>query len=299
MDNKKIKKTRKPRKLKDKKKSSKNKKNIIKQNVKINISTSGGSGGGGTSVPNIPTPIQSFARSEKTGENVNVSNLLNRIGNQQAQQARAFDNFSNIINNSMQREQQQINRDDRIDAAEQINNGIDGDDEREIVIFPQFAFFDEQIPKFENIPIPIVTPTVDTSTQTLFERIPTQTIETQTEPEVQVLPEETGTGTTERLKNEPPIQGLDLGGGGGGPSAPPLPPAPEQDNADDGIFKNTLKNGTFTYTFKQKKVSIGTFADFNKALAERDKFKSTFPSGKVTKSDVQNYADGRRENKYN
>jgi hypothetical protein len=120
-----IKTTKKTRKPRLNKKTTK--KNNMKQNIKINISTSGGSGGGGTSVPNIPQPLQSFARSEKIGENVNVTNLLNRIGSQQAE---AFNNFSNIINNSMrQRNQenemlQQINRDDKIDIAEQVNDGI-------------------------------------------------------------------------------------------------------------------------------------------------------------------------------
>ena len=89
------------------------------------------SGGGGTSVPNIPQPLQSFARSEKIGENVNVTNLLNRIGSQQAE---AFNNFSNIINNSMKQRNQenemleQINRDDTIDIAEKVNDGINNNE---------------------------------------------------------------------------------------------------------------------------------------------------------------------------
>ena len=222
-----IKTTKKTRKPRLNKKTTK--KNNMKQNIKINISTSGGSGGGGTSVPNIPQPLQSFARSEKIGENVNVTNLLNRIGTQQTE---AFNNFSNIINNSMrQRNQenemlQQINRDDKIDIAEQVNDGINNNeniDDMEFVVSPRFPFFDEQIPKMENIPI--VTPTPDKNTQTLFEKI-----KTQTEP---IEPEETTYTEIKDVNFEPaPVQTtrktlieteddqnlnfIGVGGGGGG-----------------------------------------------------------------------------------
>lgn len=281
MENKKIKKSRKPRKLKDKKKISKSKKNVIKQNVKINISTSGG--GGGTSTP-APTPLQTFARNEKIGENVGVTNLLNRIGYQQSQQAHAFDNFSNIINSSMQK--QQINRDDTIDAAEQINNGIDGDEDKEIVIFPQFAFFDEEIPKFENIPLPIVTPKADTSTQTLFERIPTQTIETQTEPEVQELPEETTTTTTSQiLKNEPSTQGTEFGGGGGGPPAPA--PAPDKD-LYISKYTTPLKNGE-VYKVVIKGTLLGSYFTRKDAIDARNDFLEKMKNLSIKKEDVMNY----------
>lgn len=208
---------KKSKKIRKQKTTNKSKKNTIKQNVKINISTSGGSGGGGTSVPNIPTPVQSFARSEKIGENVNVSNLLNRIGNQQNQQTAAFTNFSNIINRTMTQKNQenemiqQINRDDRIDIAEHVNDGIDNNEninDLEFVISPHFAFFDEEISK--NIPIPIKTPSIDTSTQTLFDRI-----QTQTEPEPLQI-----TGKT--LIETPEEENLNfIGGGGGGEAGQP------------------------------------------------------------------------------
>ena len=214
---------KKTKKIRKQKTTNKSKKNTIKQNVKINISTSGGSGGGGTSVPNIPTPVQSFARSEKIGENVNVSNLLNRIGNQQNQQTAAFTNFSNIINRTMTQKNQenemiqQINRDDRIDIAEHVNDGIDNNEninDLEFVISPHFGFFDEEISK--NIPIPIKTPSIDTSTQTLFERI-----HTQTEPELQPSPAPLQT-TGKTLIETPEEENLNfIGEGGGGEAGQP------------------------------------------------------------------------------
>ncbi len=129
MDNKKIKKPRKPRQPKkvcEKKKASNKNKNKNTQSIKINISSSGGLGGSG-GTPSIPIPVQSFSRSEKIGENVDVSNLLRRIETQQQsafsnlmnQQQTAFNNFSNIINANSQ----EINRNATIDAAEKIKNG--------------------------------------------------------------------------------------------------------------------------------------------------------------------------------
>ena len=151
MDNKKVKKTRKPKKVSDKKKkTNKMNKNKNTQSIKINISSSGGLGGsGGTSVPTIPTPVQSFSRSERIGENVDVSNLLRRIENQQQT---AFNNLSSIVNNNKNQNSvfegefipevenkdlknyqdapllEQINRDNIIDEAEKRNNGEDGDE---------------------------------------------------------------------------------------------------------------------------------------------------------------------------
>ena len=127
MDNKKIKKPRKPRqpkKVSEKKKASNKNKNT--QSIKINISSSGGLGGSG-GTPSIPIPVQSFSRREKIGENVDVSNLLRRIENQQQS---AFNNLMNqqtAFNNILTPITQRINRDDFIDEAETINNGIDGD----------------------------------------------------------------------------------------------------------------------------------------------------------------------------
>ncbi len=88
MENKKIKKPRKPRQKKSKDRKSKNKNT---QNIKINISSTGSGGGGTPSMPAstisktsvVPLPIQAFAQAERTGENVQVDNLLKRLENQQ------------------------------------------------------------------------------------------------------------------------------------------------------------------------------------------------------------------------
>lgn len=130
-------------------KGDKKEKNKNTQSIKINISSSGGLGGsGGGGVPNIPMPIQTFSRSEKIGENVDVGNILKRIENQQQS---AINNLANVMNTSvipaiMQNQNsifegefepeierkdlrnyqdrpllEQINRDDKIDQAEKIN----------------------------------------------------------------------------------------------------------------------------------------------------------------------------------
>lgn len=297
---------KKTKRIRKQKTSNKSKKNTIKQNVKINISTSGGSGGGGTSLP-APIPVQSFARSEKTGENVAVTNLLNRIGYQQAQQARAFDNFSNIINSSMM-QREQINRDDKIDAAEKINNGIDGDEDKEIIIFPNFSFFDEEIPKFSNIPI--ITPTADTSTQTLLEMIPTQTIETQTVPqeEPQEEPEQIMdtsppppiAAQNKRLIETPDERAMNMptvtGGGGGGATSD----STQQEVLPPSITVNNLKGGKKTFTLTNRSISIGTFDDLNKAKTEKQKFDTFFKDApKIGRDEIRNYAKSRKDNNYN
>jgi hypothetical protein len=100
MENKKIKKSRKPRQKKSKDKKSKNKNT---QNIKINISSTGSGGGGTPSMPAstisktsvVPLPIQAFSHAERTGENVQVDNLLKRLENQQQS---AINELSGVMN---------------------------------------------------------------------------------------------------------------------------------------------------------------------------------------------------------
>ena len=91
---------RQPKKSKEKKTKNKNKNT---QNIKINISSSGSGGGGIPSIPAstitktsiVPSPIQSFAQAERTGENVEVNNLLKRIENKQQS---AINELSGVMN---------------------------------------------------------------------------------------------------------------------------------------------------------------------------------------------------------
>ena len=156
--NSKTKKARKPRQPRQpkkvtekKKKTNKVNKNKNTQSIKINISSSGGLGGsGGGGTPSIPIPIQTFSRSERIGENVDVSNLLRRIENQQQS---AFNNLMNqqtAFNNILTPITQRINRDDVIDEAETINNGIDGDFEYDDSFKNKLIFPMEQNPLASN-----------------------------------------------------------------------------------------------------------------------------------------------------
>jgi hypothetical protein len=106
MENKKIKKPRKPRQPKKSKEYKKDKKSKNKntQNIKINISSTGSGGGGTPSMPAstisktsvVPLPIQAFSQAERTGENVQVDNLLKRLENQQQS---AINELSGVMNN--------------------------------------------------------------------------------------------------------------------------------------------------------------------------------------------------------
>ncbi|MEY3751755.1 MAG: hypothetical protein RLZZ354_296 [Pseudomonadota bacterium] len=101
MDNKKIKKPRKPR--QNKKSKDRKSKNKNTQNIKINISSTGSGGGGTPSMPAstisktsvVPLPIQAFSQAERTGENVQVDNLLKRLENQQQS---AINELSGVMN---------------------------------------------------------------------------------------------------------------------------------------------------------------------------------------------------------
>ena len=106
MDNKKIKKPKKPRQAKKSKENKKDRKSKNKntQNIKINISSTGSGGGGTPSMPAstisktsvVPLPIQTFSQAERTGENVQVDNLLKRLENQQQS---AINELSGVMNN--------------------------------------------------------------------------------------------------------------------------------------------------------------------------------------------------------
>lgn len=159
---KKMKKPRIKKDKKDKEKKDKKQKNVNKnkQSIKINISSSGsgagGSGGGGPMGPtNIPNQVLNSLQAQKTGENVEIKNLLKQLDEKQQS---AINNFAGLVNNSlipaMMRnnesnntrtfEQQTNIRDtsndnlferiqhnnnpDSIDEAEFINDGIDGDE---------------------------------------------------------------------------------------------------------------------------------------------------------------------------
>ena len=319
---------KKMKKMRKQKTTNKSKKNTIKQNVKINISTSGGSGGsGGTSVPNIPTPMQSFARSEKIGENVNVTNLLNRIGNQQTE---AFNNFSDILNRTMRQQinrddridaAEQINRDDRIDAAEHVNDGIDNNeniDDLEYIMPPSPApiFFEEDqnvineriIQKskekneskkmgkedvysmlYEN---KLLNPPEDKSTEPLLKRIPTPSAPTMSiMEEIQKSPlfiDKVNENNDNILMRQKDVpSNRSIGGGGGGPT--------ENRRPSKGIFENKLKSG-FSYTFKQDGISLGTFNTLEQAEKEKQTFNITFPSNKPkpTRNEIQMYAELRK-----
>ena len=235
MDNKKIKK---PRKQRDKKTKNKNK-NKNTQSIKINISSSGGLGGsGGGGVPSsIPIPVQSFARSEKIGENVEVSNLLKRIENQQQN---VFTNLMNqqqtAFNNLMFQRPEEINRDDKIDEAERINkndmveqaeninNGIDGDDKN---IFSTSMLSPSSSPFLERKP--------DNSNLSLIQSV---------EQQQQLKVDE---------KNEEKKEDEDVGGGGGGGSnVNPfqnlmIPPLKQYDTYIEGMAK-----GKYRFTFRNK-----------------------------------------------
>ena len=103
MDNKKIKKPRKQRQPKNKNKKDRKSKNKNTQNIKINISSTGSGGGGTPSMPAstisktsvVPLPIQAFTQAERTGENVQVDNLLKRLENQQQS---AINELSGVMN---------------------------------------------------------------------------------------------------------------------------------------------------------------------------------------------------------
>ncbi len=102
------KKTKKPRIKKDKKdkeKKDKKQKNVNKnkQSIKINISSSGsgagGSGGGGPMGPtNIPNQVLNSLQAQKTGENVEIKNLLKQLDEKQQS---AINNFAGLVNNSL------------------------------------------------------------------------------------------------------------------------------------------------------------------------------------------------------
>ena len=106
LDNKKIKKSKNPRQPKKSKENKKDRKSKNKntQNIKINISSTGSGGGGTPSMPAstisktsvVPLPIQTFSQAERTGENVQVDNLLKRLENQQQS---AINELSGVINN--------------------------------------------------------------------------------------------------------------------------------------------------------------------------------------------------------
>lgn len=73
-----IKKKKKPLKQKQKQKQ------IVKQNVRVNVQSSGGSGAGGTSVPSMaPSPIP-YNYFDRTGENVQIRNLVEEAVRRQA-----------------------------------------------------------------------------------------------------------------------------------------------------------------------------------------------------------------------
>ena len=262
MDNKKIKK---PRKQRDKKTKNKNKNT---QSIKINISSSGGLGGsGGGGVPSsIPIPVQSFVRSEKIGENVEVSNLLKRIENQQQN---VFTNLMNqqqtAFSNLMSQRPQEINRDDKIDEAERINkndiveqaeninNGIDGDDK---YIFSTSMLSPSSSPFLERKP--------DNSNLSLI-----QSVEQQQQQKV-------------------------VGGGGGGGEGGEIA---EIGEVDPDITINNLRNNKQSYTFKQKGISIGTFNTKQEAEDARNNYLNYFSTGKPDKQDIRNYATGLKINK--
>jgi hypothetical protein len=193
----------------------------------------------------------------------------------------------------------QINRDDTIDIAEHVNNGIDGDEgfenEEQTVIDPSRIQRKEQKQREKNekrqmgrediysmiSENKLLNPTADTSTQTLLERIPTQTMETQPEPE----PEETTAPTTERLKNEPPIQ--DIGGGGGGPSET------IQESTKELYISQDKKTGEYIVTVAKKR--LGRFDTLKEAIYERDLLVKTLKDEKIPQSytSVGAYKDRR------
>jgi hypothetical protein len=263
MDNKKIKK---PRKQRDKKTKNKNKnKNKNTQSIKINISSSGGLGGSGGGTPSsIPIPVQSFARSEKIGENVEVSNLLKRIENQQQN---VFTNLMNqqqtAFNNLMTQRPEEINRDDKIDEAERINkndiveqaeninNGIDGDD--------KYIFSTSMLSPSSS---PFIQPNPDNSNLSLMQRLGKEI-------------KDVGRG----------VLGGGGGGGGGGVSD-----GGEIGEIDPDITINNLKNNKQSYTFKQKSISIGTFNTKQEAEDARREYYKFFSTGKPDKQEIRNYA---------
>jgi hypothetical protein len=79
---------------KEKKEKDKNK---IKQSVKINITTSGG-GSGGSGIPSIPTPIYNSMQGQKTGENIEIKNLLKQLDEKQQT---SINNLVGFVNNSL------------------------------------------------------------------------------------------------------------------------------------------------------------------------------------------------------
>lgn len=303
MENKKIKKMKKPKKdTKSKVNKNKNKNKNI-QSIKINISSSGGLGGsGGGGMPsNIPIPIQSFSRAANVGENVDVSNLLRRIENQSAaafsnfnqQQQRAFDNFNNIVNNPIA---QQINRDDEIDAAEFVNNGIDENFEYKdtfknksivpIQINPfnplaikrvskkdnsndslveriQTSLKPEELP--ENLPeeqkiiVPIVTQKKDKSNESLLQRINPISFEDEIKQNKIFL-------------NQKKKQELEGGGGEPAPLILAPSPAPSLEPKEPYISTVERKNGSKGYVVTISGLSLGTYPSDKIAMSERDLF---------------------------
>ena len=102
---KKMKKPRIKKDKKDKEKKDKKKKNVNKnkQSIKINISSSGsgagGSGGGGPMGPtNIPNQVLNSLQAQKTGEYVEIKNLLKQLDEKQQS---AINNFAGLVNNSL------------------------------------------------------------------------------------------------------------------------------------------------------------------------------------------------------
>ena len=161
-------KMKKPKVNKDKKNKKQKNVNKNKQSIKINI-TSSGSGAGGSGGGGPPIPIQQFAQAQKTGENVEIKNLIKQLDEKQQS---AINNFSGLVNNSLiplilqnntdmqginerifeskpkvvernTRDRNgdsllhRINNSDIIDQSQRINNGIDGDElvEDESVVY--------------------------------------------------------------------------------------------------------------------------------------------------------------------
>ena len=123
------KKTKKPRIKKDKKdkeKKDKKQKNVNKnkQSIKINISSSGsgagGSGGGGPMGPtNIPNQVLNSLQAQKTGENVEIKNLLKQLDEKQQS---AINNFAGLVNNSLIPAMMQNNQNNNARIFEQQTN---------------------------------------------------------------------------------------------------------------------------------------------------------------------------------
>lgn len=106
----------------------------VKQEVRVNVQSSGGGGSGGSSIPStqpFQQPILSaFKQAEKTGENVDIKNLItavNKLGVGLSEK-NANNQFQNIINNEninrpqIQKEAENINYDDNLEQAEETNN---------------------------------------------------------------------------------------------------------------------------------------------------------------------------------